>query len=1314
MTIFDRVRQYTQGLRNTALKSAPVVGNFYKAAQLGSQALNSVRPSVTSYLQRPVSPQVFKPLEKTYSTLSRLPTSQYIQGRGQELANRVVASSQSLQRPGVLNKGLGALQLAGGVLGATPGGMTREAIVGLPIAGLKTVSQQLSGNKATFGNNLLKGTTGYETIGSSVNPLTRKVFGQQGGDIASQAIDLGNMALGLRGGKLDVEQNFYNKVNDLSRNFDIKRINLKTPNISKESKFAPPSGPIYKLKRELNKNDLGLIRRAFIEASRNGKLNPADIQDIKTLGKKYFNLDMSRVRPESIVTDLYKHAYAPRSQQFLSTIDKPKMELETPLLSEARKYGSAGWKQYNDTLESIQPYGKTDYGWNESKSKFILDKIVAGEKKVGTSEELWLKDQFITNAKKLGLSIDEKTGIVAKTPKEISNYKKAKEGSNEQLDLLKFTSLYNQTKGVTPTNQVSVKPQLGKGILPEQVTTPVRSPLQPGLKTQIENQQQVIPSPTVYNAEATPKTIAKQAVKEKKLAERQANLDYKEWQKQVIKKEGGSRTVSGAINQAESSIKKSTTSPASNPSGLKDLSGFKAWTRDIYRNFKEVYGKEYESVKRLVLDPFDKSKGQMADDLKTWTSDLKKNVVDKFNIQKGSKESSYVQLFGEGKASKQDLISKFGEARANQIVESDKWFRSAYDNLLSQVNEVRARIYPGQADKIIPRRSDYYRHFTEISDGVRGLLNIFDNPSNISSSLAGTSEFVKPKSKWLSFAQKRLGERTQEDAVGGFLDYLKAQTYAKNIDPHISNFRNLADELAQNTAEGTVNNGKMNGFIEYLQDFSNDLSGKTNPADRFIQKIIPGGRKTMGVLNWVNSRVKANTIVGNVSSTIAQIFNVPQGIANAGAKNATTGLGRTISDLFGEGVVSQSNFINERYSDKLIRQFDSRLIDQPKKLAVWLTGVLDNVGTRYIWNMHYDKALSEGIKNPIKYADDITRKLVAGRGVGETPLIQKSKLFQLVAPFTLEVGNLWHVMGDWVGAKQFGKLATFFVVSHIFNKGAEAIRGSDVNIDPIQASMDAYQAFQEEDDKKIGALRAGGRLAGEVISNIPLAGKVAEVYPEYGMKFGGQNVTRKELFGEGDPTRFGSGLLAQQAITDPVFKLLPSFGGQQIKRSIEGIKSFNQGESLTPKGGSRFEIPQTVGNRLKTAVFGQYSIPEAKTYFKNVGKSQSEIIMNEFKNKSQEEKTTLWNNLVKEGKINKDNIGDIKKYLKDKTLKTNRKEKSLRSLPIKDNSRPRAILKELKKLKTKEEKTALWNDYVEKGIITKETAKQIKLLMKEQ
>jgi hypothetical protein len=679
------------------------------------------------------------------------------------------------------------------------------------------------------------------------------------------------------------------------------------------------------------------------------------------------------------------------------------------------------------------------------------------------------------------------------------------------------------------------------------------------------------------------------------------------------------KSLTGALkplkNNVPSNAAKTVKEAVSKAPTKKDISGFQAYTTDVYRNFEQVFGEDYPAVKKDILDPFNNAKKAKTVEDRQLMGNLKKNIVDKFNIQKGSKDSALIQQFGEKRISESELISKVGKAKADNIKEADKWFRSEYDRLIDDVNKAREAVYPNNPEKIIPHRTDYYRHFKELSDDFAGLKNIFETPSQISPSLAGTSEFTKPKSKFLSFAQKRGDGKFTDDAVGGFLDYINAATYAKHIDTQIPNFRGLAADLAETTEQSK----NMNNFIGYLTDFSNDLAGKTNPADRFAQKIIPGGRMTFKAINWLNSRVKANTVLGNLSSSLSQLANIPQGIAYV--KNPvllSKGAGNYMASIFGKGdadLYKKSGFLLERYADNVARQFDVKILDQPKKTAAWMLGAMDEVGTKTIWSSVYQKALAGGVSDPIKYADDITRKLVAGRGIGEVPLLQKSKLMQLVAPFTVEVNNLWKVQKDFIKAKDFGGLVLLYLANFAFNKGMEEIKGDGVVFDPIQAMYDAAT------EKDLSPVERAGRLGGEILSNVPLGSTLATMYPETGINNEFVSLpTREKLFGRNDPTRFGTGLLVAKGIQDPLYKVLPSFGGGQIKKTVQAGQDLNLLPKLKKEEGKlipklekqdfpasysntkqgdrlRATVDPSAGSIAKGLMFGRSAIPELKEYY---------------------------------------------------------------------------------------------------------------------
>jgi len=685
---------------------------------------------------------------------------------------------------------------------------------------------------------------------------------------------------------------------------------------------------------------------------------------------------------------------------------------------------------------------------------------------------------------------------------------------------------------------------------------------------------------------------------------------------------------------------------AQNVGQYKDITGFKGQVRDLYRNFEAFFQDRFSEAKKTFLDPFDKAKGNMVDEINKLADDLEKNVTEKFGIKRGSPEAIAIQRYGDSGLHEGDrltfdqLIKKFGPERTKDIIDAESFFRQTYDRLVDELNVVRAQIYPNNPDKLIQKRKDYFRHFQELGDGVKGLMETLEIkgdsvfPHDIDPKLSGISKSTKPNSKWLSLAQTRSGKGTDIDAVAGFLDYAPAFAYAKHIDPYIGKFRYLRRELANVapkamplvSGQSRRNKDELIGkFLLYLDNVADDLAGKTNPMDRFVQDTIPGGRKTMKTINWVNNRVKANTILGNTSSAVAQIFHVPEIVASAGPYNSLEGVKRTLSSLVTENEpMKRSSFLKERFMGDLKSRFPVEFrgapikasTEQAKKVALWITSVLDEVGTKFSWNSHYSQALDmlgksrdgsfklNGVEytDPVKFADDITRRIVGGRGVGEMPLIQKSKLFQLAAPFQLEVGNAIWTLGGHVNKKQYGAIATIIVGNYLMNRVAEKLRGSPVVFDPIQALIDGSVQASDEMENDGSAVRAAlkftGRQVGEILSNVPGGQTFSQAVPDSWLEKAGVG-GKEELYGTANPGRFGAGLLGvlPNGLEDPLYKLALPFGGSQIKKTKEGIQAMLSGEVKDKKGNLSFKTDTNPVSVVQAFLFGKNATQEAQKYY---------------------------------------------------------------------------------------------------------------------
>jgi hypothetical protein len=307
--------------------------------------------------------------------------------------------------------------------------------------------------------------------------------------------------------------------------------------------------------------------------------------------------------------------------------------------------------------------------------------------------------------------------------------------------------------------------------------------------------------------------------------------------------------------------------------------------------------------------------------------------------------------------------------------------------------------------------------------------------------------------------------------------------------------------------------------------------------------------------------------------------------------------------------MAKSAFLKERYAPAKLMKYDTPMLfgDQRhlKKSAVWMIQKADEIATKWTWASFYRKGLAEGAENPSLYADRWTRKMVGGRGIGEPALLQKSKAFQMVAPFTLEVQNAWWALGDAVkrssptGKAAISAVPTFILASFLMNHGLEEVRGSSGSFDPMGALLDGLKKVDSDPrlDTAGKLLTVFGHLAGEVVSNVPGGQYVGGMVP---------NDLAEKYMGEHDPAKFsrfgGAGVpigVLTRASQDPLPSLIPSFGGTQIKRTYEGIQAYRDGAVTKRNGDYMYDVPQTPESLLRVILFGKYSTPEARQYFED-------------------------------------------------------------------------------------------------------------------
>ena len=633
-------------------------------------------------------------------------------------------------------------------------------------------------------------------------------------------------------------------------------------------------------------------------------------------------------------------------------------------------------------------------------------------------------------------------------------------------------------------------------------------------------------------------------------------------------------------------------------------------------------------------------------------------ISKQYNIKPGSKQSAAAQMYAEGfYVGKNNEIIQYGDVELaqdfpnKQVQEnikglaSDPRIRQVYDETLAMINESRTR----NAFPEIPRLDNYFLHFRAMDDTFSRLGLPF-NPNDIRAKdlptdLNGVTADLKPGQPYFASAMHREGKRTSFDLLGGLEKYLNS---AKNQIYHIDDIQNLralrnyiADTYGQaNGLEGLdalseeeqqdrieqVYGSHLSTFAKFLNEEANVLAGKTALIDRGLEGII--GRRGITFLNSINQQVGKNMVGWNISSSLTNFLPVAQTFAKTNKWAFIKALAQTtsnkVSSIFGknDGFADNSPVMIRRKGAESFYRTPWQKVSDPGYI---LMSAVDNISTELITRAKYNELTKKGMDSQKAHieTDKWVSRLMGDRSLGQQPQLYNSKMLGLVTKFQLEVRNqLDSMFYDTIqeakvsneeiqnklarNAKTAAKVTSTFVqlavVQHLFGKAFESVAGYNPAFDIIEVIVKTLGLDDDEEDEDTvldnieeGFLAlledlpytstfTGGRIP--ISSALPI----------------NQLVTGKDDYGNDKP-RWETALEAL-----PYYFMPGGYG--QAKKTAKGLSMFSDEHptagSYTDSGGLRFPVEDTLGNRIKAGVFGQWAFPEARDYIDNERKPLNE------------------------------------------------------------------------------------------------------------
>ena len=438
-------------------------------------------------------------------------------------------------------------------------------------------------------------------------------------------------------------------------------------------------------------------------------------------------------------------------------------------------------------------------------------------------------------------------------------------------------------------------------------------------------------------------------------------------------------------------------------------------------------------------------------------------------------------------------------------------FRSIYDDLFQQMNEVRVR----NGYEPVNYRQGYFPHFQPgEGDGIMAqfgkALGIKTEVTALPTTINGLTHTFRPGIRWFGNAQERLGFNTAYDAVEGFDRYIEGVADVIHQTENIQRLRALAtqaryrtgdegirqqvdrvlqdptlsDTDRQNRIEKIYEDGRfaLSNFVVELDEYTNLLANKKSRADRNMEQAL--GRDMYNLVKALEGRVAANMVAINPASWLTNFIPITQGWGTVDSRSLLGGMWDTLRAYReDDGFVGRSTFLtNRRGSDPLVKAYEQGAESTESgakgiaKRAIREVGTvtgklgetlsrpmeyIDNFTADTLVRARYNQNIRRGLSETaaMEEADAWAAGVMADRSKGATPTLfnRSNPLTKALTQFQLEVNNqlsylykdLPRDVKDRGLAALAGSLIKFFLGAFLYNEVYEFFIGRRPALDPI-------------------------------------------------------------------------------------------------------------------------------------------------------------------------------------------------------------------------------------------------------------------------
>jgi hypothetical protein len=483
------------------------------------------------------------------------------------------------------------------------------------------------------------------------------------------------------------------------------------------------------------------------------------------------------------------------------------------------------------------------------------------------------------------------------------------------------------------------------------------------------------------------------------------------------------------------------------------------------------------------------------------------------------------------------------------------------DTQLKIANEIKTYL-KDWADKLeLPedkRISSYITHIWE--KGVEG--------TDIDPEFAKLIAEKVPGSVYDPFVTQRLGKQGYKEDVWAALDaYVKRATRKVNMDPALEKLKYASESLDLES-------------YKYVKKYADALNMRPTELESLFDnaiKSVAGYRFTARPTAYLSSKWRKQIYRGALGLNIGSATrNLTQGVntyAKLGEKYTILGyvdiakrLGTKdgLEELKRVGVLDDS-FVADRSVSAM-----KRGVEKLDKFLFTFFDLAEKINRGSAYYGAKKKAIAKGMSEveAVDFAKQIVRDTQFTFGAIDTPQILRSDINKTLGQFQSFNLKQAEFLGEMIKSKDVAGLVRFSAGSVL-----------------MLATIGKLIGLDWKDNLPFSDFITGEQKIADTPALQALTG------------------AHQMIFGDEYEKSKGKDKLAKTLVL-----LAPA--GSQIKKTFQGLKAGQQGYSSTKSGGARFLVPEN--RKLQSAIFGQYSTPEAKEYFKEdrrpLSEKQTEVL----------------------------------------------------------------------------------------------------------